>query len=100
MKALIYSNLFKVKINRSNDKILKPTLKEVQDNPRNHLLTFISTKQRGVRYFVIPRYFFRLDFISGIENVAISCVEWIHFVEEVTITGEEWDNWHPYNRLS
>ena len=99
MEALIYSNLFKVKINKRNDKISKPTLKEMQDNPRHHL-PFFSTTQRGVRYFGNPQYFFRLDFTSGIENVAICCVQWIHFVEEVkhdncsisTITGKKSDD--------
>ena len=108
MEALIYSNLFKVKINKRNDKISKPTLKEMQDNPRHHLLVFISTNQRGFRYFSNSQYFFRLHFTSGIENDAICCVQWVHFVEEVkhdncsisTITGKEWDDLHPYNRLS
>ena len=109
MEALISSLLFKVKYISRTNKRPSPTLYEMQLNPRKHVLSFISSMQQGIRYFGIPRYFFRLNFTSGIKFIPFCCVQWVHFIVEKqtnncsigTVRGEEWEEWNPYpNRSS
>ena len=112
LEALIYSNLFKVKYSkkaRRDNRIKQPTLAEMQLNPRKHVNPFISTMQRGKRFFGVPKYFFRLTFTSAIIGVPMCCVQWVHFVEEEekqthncsigTIDLNQWETWNPFPRL-
>ena len=75
MDAIISSLLFRVKYITRGSKRPTPTLYEMQQNPRKHVYSFISSMQQGIRYFGIPRYFFRLEFTSGINHVPICCVQ-------------------------
>ena len=36
----------------------------------------------GVKYFGIAKYFFRLDYTSGVESVPLCAVHWIHLLTD------------------
>ena len=61
----------------------------------------------GVKYFGAVKYFFRLDYTSGVQSVPICAVHWIHFniVKETInciigqIPMQDWHELRPYPTL-
>ena len=100
MKALTYSNLFKVSMGRKrNRQMLQPTLKDMQANPRKHFNPFISIILLEKQYFGVPKYFFRLNCTSGVQRVPMCFVQWIQFNEEkqthnCILVLPLWSNWN------
>ena len=77
-QALIHSNLFDACVEYRH---VKKTFSHAEMSERNYKKPFVCyiDKENGKKYFGVIKYFFRLNYTTGVIGVPICAIHWINF---------------------